>query len=56
MPYNYLLSPGMRASMGIDLEDAVIIIDEAHNIAQAAESVMEVELRQTQLDRIIAEI
>lgn len=31
-PYNYFLDPVIRRSMGIDLEDAVIIFDEAHNI------------------------
>lgn len=31
-PYNYLLDPVIRRSMGIDLEDSVVIFDEAHNI------------------------
>ncbi len=32
-PYNYILDPGVQASLGIDLSGAVVIIDEAHNIA-----------------------
>lgn len=31
-PYNYLLDPVVCKSMGIDLEGAVVIIDEAHNL------------------------
>ena len=31
-PYNYLLDPVIRRAVQIDLEDAVIILDEAHNI------------------------
>ncbi len=32
-PYNYVLDPGIRGSLRIDLSGAVVIIDEAHNIA-----------------------
>ncbi len=32
-PYNYVLDPGIQASLGIDLSGAIVIIDEAHNIA-----------------------
>ncbi len=31
-PYNHLLDPVIRRAVQIDLEDAVIILDEAHNI------------------------
>ena len=56
MPYNYLLSKRLREGMGLKLKDSIIIIDEAHNIANAAESVMEVEIRETTIDVIISEL
>ena len=31
-PYNYLLDPMVRATLQVDLTDAVIIFDEAHNL------------------------
>lgn len=35
-PYNYLIDPRVRRSMNIPLKDNVIILDEAHNIEDAA--------------------
>jgi hypothetical protein len=31
-PYNYILDPGIRNAMGINLSNSVVILDEAHNI------------------------
>ncbi|EJW03051.1 DNA repair helicase (rad3) [Edhazardia aedis USNM 41457] len=31
-PYNYLVDPSIRASLNIELKNAVVIVDEAHNI------------------------
>ena len=32
MPYNYLLDPHVRESFKLSVTDAVVIIDEAHNV------------------------
>ncbi|KAL7551056.1 hypothetical protein ACHAWF_014257 [Thalassiosira exigua] len=31
-PYNYVLDPGIREALGIDLTNAVVVLDEAHNV------------------------
>ncbi len=31
-PYNYLIEPIIRNAMGIDLENSIVVLDEAHNI------------------------
>ena len=38
-PYTYLVDPVVRAAMDISLTQAVVILDEAHNIEDAARSV-----------------
>lgn len=37
MPYNYLLDKKYRENFNIDLGNAIIIVDEAHNINSFAE-------------------
>eukprot|EP01012_Entosiphon_sulcatum_P020257 TRINITY_DN25237_c0_g1_i1.p1 TRINITY_DN25237_c0_g1~~TRINITY_DN25237_c0_g1_i1.p1 ORF type:complete len:1030 (+),score=110.86 TRINITY_DN25237_c0_g1_i1:1913-5002(+) len=32
MPYNYLVDPSLRASLGVSLRNAAVVIDEAHNV------------------------
>lgn len=34
MPYNYLLDPDIRRQMNMNLSDAVVILDEAHNVVR----------------------
>ena len=34
-PYNYIIDPGVRAAMGVELAGAVVLLDEAHNIENA---------------------
>ena len=34
-PYNYVLDPGIRDALGIDLANAVVVLDEGHNIETA---------------------
>ena len=37
-PYNYVLDPDVRESIGLDLNDAIIVFDEAHNVETASEN------------------
>ena len=38
LPYQLLLVPSAREACGINLDNSVVIIDEAHNLAGAIES------------------
>ncbi|KCV71225.1 hypothetical protein H696_02176 [Fonticula alba] len=35
-PYNYIIDPSIRESMGISLENSIVIIDEAHNVEDSS--------------------
>lgn len=37
LPYSYLIDPILRAQSEIDLNDAIVILDEAHNVSQVCE-------------------
>ena len=37
MTYNYLLDTDIRENLKINLENSIVIIDEAHNIIETAE-------------------
>ncbi|XP_062969252.1 Fanconi anemia group J protein [Cynocephalus volans] len=59
-PYNYLLDAQIRESMGINLKEQVVILDEAHNIEDCAResasySISEVQLRfaRDELDSLV---
>lgn len=43
-PYNYVVDPGIRSAMGIDLESSALMIDEAHNILQAAREAASIDM------------
>jgi chromosome transmission fidelity protein 1 len=49
MPYSMLLSKDTRESMGIELENNIVIFDEAHNIVEAINSTYKVEISNKQL-------
>lgn len=39
MPYNYLIDPEIRSKLKVNIENSIILIDEAHNIVRTAEQV-----------------
>lgn len=59
MPYNYLLEEKIRENFtfyGLNFRNAIIIFDEAHNIATCAEEVASFELKAKHLDQCITEL
>lgn len=48
-PYTYVLDPVVRRHMGISLDDAVVILDEAHNIEDASRAAASCELTREQV-------
>jgi hypothetical protein len=48
-PYSYLVDPMTRDAMGIELKDAAVIIDEAHNIEDVCREAAGLELKYDEL-------
>ena len=55
-PYNYLIDTGIRESMNINLNNSIVIIDEAHNIEDCCRSSGSIELTSKVLDICISEL
>ncbi|KAG1337169.1 hypothetical protein G6F62_005997 [Rhizopus arrhizus] len=55
-PYNYILDPVIRKVMNIDLEGSIIILDEAHNMEDAARSAGSFELDDRALSMVKIEL
>ncbi|XP_013403717.1 Fanconi anemia group J protein homolog, partial [Lingula anatina] len=55
-PYNYLIDPVIRENMEIALEDQIVILDEAHNIEDAAREAASYSINQEQLRKAIEDI
>ncbi|XP_037046467.1 regulator of telomere elongation helicase 1 homolog [Bradysia coprophila] len=56
MPYNYLLDPMIRNFIGVELTDAVIILDEAHNVPQVCEDSASIEFKSTHISDAVEEV
>ena len=56
MPYNYLIDPKIRENFKIDYENAIIIMDEAHNVERVAEDVASFEIHVNSLYQVVNEL
>ena len=56
MPYNYLIDPRIREIFEINYKNAIVIIDEAHNINSICESVSSLDFSQTKLGIMMFEL
>ncbi|XP_050679704.1 Fanconi anemia group J protein homolog isoform X2 [Leptidea sinapis] len=55
-PYNYLIEPGIRSSMQIDVSGNIVIIDEGHNIEDVCRDAATFTVTKAQLDAAILEL
>ena len=56
LPYNYILDPTIRKNMELDLRDAIVIIDEAHNIESVARDAASLELSKVSIHKIMGQL
>ena len=56
MPYNYIFDEEINKTLEIDIENNIIIIDEAHNLRQVCEDSKSVDIKETDFDDIISDI
>ncbi|XP_066245652.1 regulator of telomere elongation helicase 1 homolog isoform X2 [Euwallacea similis] len=54
-PYNYLLDPLCRKSLGLSLTNSVVILDEGHNVEKVCEDSASIEIRSTDVALSIEE-
>ncbi|KAJ0173181.1 hypothetical protein K1T71_011357 [Dendrolimus kikuchii] len=55
-PYNYLIEPAIRSSLQIDLQDNIVIIDEAHNIEDICRDSATFSITQAQIQTALKEL
>lgn len=55
-PYNYLLDPTIRSNLNINIKDAVVIIDEAHNLEDICRDSASFIIDTRQIDNIMETI
>lgn len=56
MPYNYLLDPRVRKSLGVELNNNIVILDEAHNIERMCEDSASLQIKNTDITLCIEEV
>jgi Rad3-related DNA helicase len=56
MPYNYLMDEDNREGSNLDLANAILIIDEAHNIKNFAEKISNFSISTDKLKSVLKEL
>lgn len=56
MPYNYLLDPKARKANKSELQNAIVILDEAHNVEKMCEESASVQIKSSEIIIAIADI
>ena len=56
MPYNYIIDSNIRERFEINYKHAIIIFDEAHNVAPVGEDVSSFEIKAKFLEETIREL
>lgn len=56
MPYNYLLDPKMRKANKIELQNTIVILDEAHNVEKMCEESASATISSTQIALAIEDV
>uniref|UniRef100_A0A034W2S9 Regulator of telomere elongation helicase 1 homolog n=2 Tax=Bactrocera dorsalis TaxID=27457 RepID=A0A034W2S9_BACDO len=56
MPYNYLLDPKARKANKVDLNNTIVILDEAHNIEKICEESASVQIRSSDIALAIDDV
>ncbi|CAM6122599.1 unnamed protein product [Calypogeia fissa] len=56
LPYQSLLHSATRESLGIDLKDSVVVIDEAHNLVDTVSNIYSCQVSESQLKQVNAQL
>lgn len=55
-PYNYILDPNIREIMNINVNEEIVVIDEAHNIEDICRNIASKEFRADQIEQVIDDL
>uniref|UniRef100_A0A9I9DEW8 Regulator of telomere elongation helicase 1 homolog n=1 Tax=Cucumis melo TaxID=3656 RepID=A0A9I9DEW8_CUCME len=55
-PYSYIINPVIRRAIGVDIKDAIVIFDEAHNIENIARCAGSVDIEEDTLNKMQMEL
>ena len=53
-PYNYVLDPGIRSALDIDLKGAIVVLDEAHNVEGTLTESGSIKVGEIELTKLLA--